>query len=147
MKGLCLVPQGCQNKLLQCRWQKNKHTKRKKNRKFSQVLEAVLQSCPTLCNTMDGSLPGSSVHGILQARILEWVAVPSSRGPPWPRDQTRISCISSIGRGVLLPLAIWEARSPKQKHCQGHALSRDSGEDFVWLMAESPGSSTVTSTC
>ena len=39
----------------------------------------VAQSCPTLCNSMDGSLPGSSVHGILQARILEWLAIPFSR--------------------------------------------------------------------
>ena len=39
-----------------------------------------LQSCPTLCNPMDHSPPGSSVHGILQAKILEWVAMPSSRG-------------------------------------------------------------------
>ena len=39
-----------------------------------------LQSCPTLCDLMDHSLPGSSVHGILQAQILEWVAMPSSRG-------------------------------------------------------------------
>ena len=39
-----------------------------------------LQSCPTLCDPMDCSPPGSSVHGILQARILEWVAMPSSRG-------------------------------------------------------------------
>ena len=40
----------------------------------------VTQSCPTLCDPMDGSLPGSSVHGILWARILQWVAMPSSRG-------------------------------------------------------------------
>ena len=45
-----------------------------------------LQSCPTLCDPMDCSLPGSSVHGILQARILEWVAMPSSRGSSQPRD-------------------------------------------------------------
>ena len=45
-----------------------------------------LQSCPTLCNPMDHSPPGSSVHGILQARILEWVAMPSSRGSSQPRD-------------------------------------------------------------
>ena len=50
-----------------------------------------LQSCLTLCNPMDCSLPGSSVHGILQARILEWVAMPSSRGSSWPRDWTHIS--------------------------------------------------------
>ena len=51
-----------------------------------------LQLCPTLWDPMDCSLPGSS--GILQARILEWVARPSSRGSPRPRDQTWISCIS-----------------------------------------------------
>ena len=43
------------------------------------------QSSPTLCDPMDCSPPGSSVHGILQARILEWVAIPSSRGSPQPR--------------------------------------------------------------
>ena len=46
----------------------------------------VTQSCPTLCNPMDCRPPGSSVHGILQARILEWVAMPSSRGSSQPRD-------------------------------------------------------------
>ena len=45
--------------------------------------------------------PGSSVHGILQARILEWVAMPSSRGSSWPRDQTQVSYISCIGKRVL----------------------------------------------
>ena len=53
----------------------------------------VAQSCPTLCNPMD-SLPGSSVHGILQARILEWVAISFSRGSSWPRDRTQVSCIA-----------------------------------------------------
>ena len=52
---------------------------------------SVSQSCPTLCNPKDCSLPGSSVHGILQARILEWVATPFSRGPFQPRDRTRVS--------------------------------------------------------
>ena len=50
------------------------------------------QSCPTLCDPMDCSPPGSSVHGILQARILEQVAMPSSRGSSQPRDQTQVSC-------------------------------------------------------
>ena len=45
-----------------------------------------LQSCPTLCNLMDCSPPGSSVHGGFQARTLEWVAMPFSRGSSWPRD-------------------------------------------------------------
>ena len=63
-----------------------------------------------LCVTpMDCSPPGSSVHGILQARILEWVAMPSSKGSPPPRDQTRVSCVSCIGRRFLpLPLgSLW----------------------------------------
>ena len=49
---------------------------------------SVAQPCPTLCDPMDCSPPGSSVRGILQARILEWVAMPSSRGSSWPRDRT-----------------------------------------------------------
>ena len=52
------------------------------------------QSCPTLHNHTDCSLPDSSVHGILQARILEWVAVPSCRGSSQPRDWTWVSCIA-----------------------------------------------------
>ena len=52
------------------------------------------QSCPTLSNTVDCSPPGSSVHGILQARKLEWVAMPFSRGSSRPRDQTHVSSIS-----------------------------------------------------
>ena len=58
------------------------------------------QLCPTLCNPMDCSLPGSSVHGILQARILEWVAISFSRGSSKPRDQTQVSCIA--GRCFIL---------------------------------------------
>ena len=50
-----------------------------------------LQSCLTHCSPMDCSLPGSSVHGILQTRILEWVAMPSSRGSSQPRDRTCVS--------------------------------------------------------
>ena len=49
----------------------------------------LLQSCPTLCNPMDYSLPGSSVHGIFQVRILECVAFPFSRGPPNPGIELR----------------------------------------------------------
>ena len=64
------------------------------------------QSCPTLCDPMDYSLPGSSVHGIIQARILEWVAISFSRRSSRPRDQT---CISCIGSWILNHWAIWEA--------------------------------------
>ena len=50
------------------------------------VLCLVAQSCPTLCIPMDANPPGSSVHGIFQARLLEWVVMPSSRGSSQPRD-------------------------------------------------------------
>ena len=68
----------------------------------------LLQLCLTLCSPVDCCLPGSSVHGILQARILEWVAMPSFRGSYWPRDWTYISCVSCIGRQVLYHCATWK---------------------------------------
>ena len=58
----------------------------------------VAKVCLPLCNPMDCSLPGSSVRDILQARILEWVAISFSRGLSQPRDQT---CVSYIGRQIL----------------------------------------------
>ena len=63
-----------------------------------------LLSCFThvqLCDPMDCSPPGSSVHGILQARILEWVAISFSRGSSWPSDQTLVSYVACTGRWVL----------------------------------------------
>ena len=60
--------------------------------KWSEV--KIAQLCPTLCDLMDCSLPGFSVHGILQARILEWVAVPFSRESSQPRNQTQVSRIA-----------------------------------------------------
>ena len=54
----------------------------------------VAQSCPALCNPGDCSIPGSSVHGIFKARVLEWVAISFSRGSSWPMDQTQVSCIA-----------------------------------------------------
>ena len=65
------------------------------------VCAKSLQSCLTLCDTMDYSLPGSSVHGILQARKLQLVAMPSSRGSLQPRDWTCISYVSCTGRRLL----------------------------------------------
>ena len=60
---------------------------------LSQQLCLFSQSCQTLCNPMDCTPPGSSVHGILQARILDWVAMPSSKGSSHPRDLTQFSRI------------------------------------------------------
>ena len=52
----------------------------------------ITQLCPALCDPMNCSLPGFSVHGTLQARILEWIAIPFSRGSSQPRDRTLVSC-------------------------------------------------------
>ena len=71
----------------------------------------LLHSCPALCIPMDCSPPGS-VHGILQARILEWVAMPSSRGSSQLRDQTRISYVPCIAGGFFTTSATWEAPPP-----------------------------------
>ena len=60
---------------------------------FQSLKVQVAQLCPTLCNSMDCGLPGSSVHGILQATILVWVAIPFSRGSSQPSDQTQVSLI------------------------------------------------------
>ena len=61
-----------------------------------------------LCNPLDCSPPGSFIHGIFQARALEWVAIPSSRESTWFRDWISISCISCIGRWILYHWASWE---------------------------------------
>ena len=79
------------------------------------VCVLVTQSCPTLWNTMDCSSWGSSVHGILQARIPEWVAMPFSRGSSQPRDRTQVSC---IGRRILYPWATWEALNVAQANAK-----------------------------
>ena len=73
----------------------------------------VTLSCPTLCDPMDCRPRGSSVHGILQARTLEWVAMPFSRGSSPPRDWT---CLSCIGRQIPYHWATWEARLQDVKH-------------------------------
>ena len=70
----------------------------------------VAQLCPPLCDPMDCSLPGSSVHGILQARIPEWLAMPFSRGFFWLRDQTWVSHIA--GRFFT----IWATKEAKRSY-------------------------------
>ena len=70
----------------------------------------VTQFCPPLCDPMDYSLPGSSVHGTLQTRILEWVSIPFYRGSSWPRDWTQLSCIA----GRLF--TVWTTREGNATH-------------------------------
>ena len=81
-----------------------------------------LQLCLTLCDPTDCRPPGSpgkntgegchalQGHGVLQARILKWVAMPSSRGSSWPRDETGVSPVSCIGSGVFTTTVTWEAQ-------------------------------------
>ena len=70
------------------------------NKSLEIFSQSVIQSCPTLCDPKDCRLPGSSVHGILQARRLDWVAILSSQ----PRDQTQVFCIA--GRFFI----VWATR-------------------------------------
>ena len=72
-----------------------------KNTSISLWCAQSLQSCPTLCDPMDCSPPGPSVHGTSQVRILEWVAISPSKGSSRPRDQICISYISCTGRRVF----------------------------------------------
>ena len=64
------------------------------------------QSCPTLCKPMDCSPPGSSVRGILQAKIPEWVAISPSRGSSWSKNRTHVSCIR---RWILYLWTTWKS--------------------------------------
>ena len=79
------------------------------------VCAQSLQSCLTRCDPMDCSPPGSLVHGILQARILEWVAIPSSRRLSQSRDRTPVSCVSCIAGNFFYHWATREA--PPGKYC------------------------------
>ena len=80
--------------------------KTKITQSMSQAITSVqAQSCLTHCIPMDCSPPGSSVRGVFQARMLERVAISSSRGFFQPRDQTRVSCDSCIDRQILYHVA------------------------------------------
>ena len=80
----------------QCLWQPLAHL----CLKWKESESEVAQSCPTLCDPVDCSPPSSSIHGILQARILEWVAISFSRGSSRPRNRTQVSRIA--GRHFIL---------------------------------------------
>ena len=107
----------------------------------------VAQSCPTLWNTMDWNPPGSSVQGILQARILEWVAIPSSRGSFQSRDRTQVSHI--VGR----LFTVWATKEFQKKTGMGSLfllqgkfqlrnqtrVSYIEGDFTTWATQEAPG--------
>ena len=83
---------------------------------ISILIRKSIFSCLTHCDPMDCSLQGSSVHGILQARVLEWVAISFSRGSSWPRDRTQISCI--VGRRFI----VWATREDVSDSLRPHGL-------------------------
>ena len=76
----------------------------------------VAQSCPTLCGPMDCSPPGSSIHGFLQARVLEWIVIPIFRGSSQPRDQTWVPCIT--GRFFTISATNYCINDPVQGYRQ-----------------------------
>ena len=80
---------------------------------------SVAQSCPILCDRIDYSPPDFSVHGIILARILEWVAISSSRESSRPKDWLHVSYSSCIGRSILYLWATWEAQ------VTGHGRAKD----------------------
>ena len=93
------------------------------------------QSSLALCDAMDHSLPGSSVHGILQARILEWLAISCSRRSSQASDQTCFSCISCISRWILYHCTTWEAkRTCKEGLSHSWGLSFPWENQVVWLL-------------
>ena len=101
----------------------------------------VAESCPTLCEPKDCSPPGSSVHGILQARILEWVAIPFSRGFSWPRAPNQVSCIA--GRFFT----IWATREGQKSqissfikiHCRSGGSEVKASAWSAWDLGSIPG--------
>ena len=94
----------------------------------------VAQSCPTLCYPMDCSLPGSTVHGIFQARILEWVAISFSRRSSWPRDRTWVSCV--VGRCFpIWATRDWEITNVDRLHLN---VTRSHVSFFLFFTALGP---------
>ena len=95
----------------------------------------VAQSCPTLCDPMDSSLPGSSVHGILQARILEWAAVSFSRRSSRHRDRTRVSHTALPDPGMEPGSPTWQADPSRPR--DGARVSHTAGRRFTtWASRE-----------
>ena len=108
------------------------------------VTELFVESCLTLCDPMDHSPPGSSVHVIFQARVLEWVAISPLRVPSQSRDQTCVTCVSCIagrffitespGKSQYTPslspelhqmefLVVWLAEQRSSSSSRAHVLS------------------------
>ena len=104
-EGIRSEVNSCSFKLLFLFWLCKQYKKRS--------MHAQWLSYATLGDPMDCNQSGSSVHGIFQARILEWVAISFSRGSSWPKDRTRVSSVSWTGRRILYHWTTWEAQVRK----------------------------------
>ena len=89
------------------------------------------QSCPSLCDPMDCILPGSSVHVIFQARVLEWVATSYPRGFSWPTSRTHISCVSCTDSSPLSYLGSAFEIVHKVKFCSKYTLVQT---NILWFI-------------
>ena len=96
------------------------------------------ESCPTLCDPMDCSTSGSSLHGASQAKILEWIAMSSSRGSSWPSGQTCISCIGSGNLNLHLLQDLMQAvtstflENYKKRLCGQGQKKNQTGQKMFW---------------
>ena len=104
----------------------NTNTNKRKLPELSK--QSVAQWCPTFFDPMDCSSPGSSVHEILQARILEWVAIPFSRGSSRPRDWTWVSCIA----GKFF--TVWATREAQTVWYEAVNKNTEAGT-WIWIWA------------
>ena len=93
---------------------------------FIESESEVAQSCLTLCDPMDCSLPSSSVDGIFQAIVLEWIAISFSRGSSRPRDRTQVSCI------VDRRFTVWAISKNKSTLWGQHSPWRHWGSETRW---------------
>ena len=89
---------------------------------------SVAQSCPTLCNPTDCSPPGFSVQTILQARILKWVAMPSSRGSSQPRTEPLSLMSPELTGGFFITSTVWETKDGKG------VFAKSNASDHIHLM-------------
>ena len=109
------------------------------------LVSEVAQSCPTLCDPVDCRLPAFSVHGVFQARILEWVASSFSRRSSWPRDWTHVSC--TTGRFFTSEPSgkshRWLYICPNPHNVQSQEWTQMWTTDFGWWPVNA-GSSVVT---
>ena len=97
------------------------------------VWSEVVQSCPTLCDPVDCSPPDSSIHGIFQVRILEWVAISFSRGSSRPRDRTRASCTAGRQFTVQSHHLIWFQFLPSFLELVPFLIPKPTKKQIVYL--------------